>query len=151
MDKTALVTLEKPAHQILKSDNIYSNFLNPRDDYALRFAAWELLVLLDEAGMRINAALWAYDENGNGRWRLLIASPYVEKHGPLSAYQMIQSILSRHPTIKGIALDDISVASPKDARMRSLAGQVSGRTRKKLDAETYFCWVSDSHIHYVLD
>ena len=95
MDKKAVVTLNQPG--ILQArivNGVFHELLSPRESLAPRLEGWKLIVLLDETGFRISAAFWAFDENESGRWRLFIASPFVDKHGPLKAYLHIQNILT---------------------------------------------------------
>jgi hypothetical protein len=60
----------------------------------------------------VQAAIWFYLTD-SGEWRLLIASPFVEKDGPKKAYSFVQGVLAKSSPPLGISLKDISVVSPK--------------------------------------
>lgn len=72
----------------------------------------KLIEALDKADFQVEAAIWFYLTD-SGEWRLLIASPLVEKEGPKKAYSLIQRVLSKSLPPLGISLKDISVVSPK--------------------------------------
>lgn len=68
-----------------------------------------LVQALDDAGWTVSAALWLYSPDAS-RWRLLIASPLVERHGPREAYAGIQRALNGLDRgDAGLALDDVMV------------------------------------------
>lgn len=71
-----------------------------------------LIEALDKAGFQVEAAIWFYFTD-SGEWRLLIASPFVEKNGPKKAYNFIQGVLTKSSPPLGISLKDISAVSPK--------------------------------------
>ncbi|MCK4385659.1 MAG: hypothetical protein KAW16_07520 [candidate division Zixibacteria bacterium] len=71
-----------------------------------------LIKALDKAGFQVEAAIWFYLTD-SGEWRLLIASPFVEKNGPKKAYNFIQGVLAKSSPPLGISLKDISAVSPK--------------------------------------
>jgi hypothetical protein len=66
---------------------------------------------LDEKGFRLDAALWFYLTDSD-EWRLLLASPFVEKEGPRKSYNVIQSVLEGLSPPSAISLKDISIVSP---------------------------------------
>jgi hypothetical protein len=71
-----------------------------------------LIEALDKEGFQVEAAIWFYFTD-SGEWRLLIASPFVEKDGPKKAYSFIGSVLAKLAPPYEISLKDISVVSPK--------------------------------------
>jgi hypothetical protein len=71
-----------------------------------------LIEALDKADFQVQAAIWFYFTD-SGEWRLLIASPFVEKNGPMKAYNSVQGVLEKLSPPPGISLKDISVVSPK--------------------------------------
>lgn len=71
----------------------------------------ELIEALDKADFQVQAAMWFYFTDSD-EWRLLIASPLVEKNGPKKAYSFIQSVLTHLSPPTGISLKDISTLSP---------------------------------------
>lgn len=71
----------------------------------------KLIAALDKQGLEIDAAMWFYSSDADG-WRLLIASPLLERKGPKEAYTLMQSVLRRLSPPPRISLKDISVVSP---------------------------------------
>ena len=71
----------------------------------------KLITGLDEKGFRLDAALWFYLTDSD-EWRLLLASPFVEKEGPRKSYNVIQSVLEGLSPPSAISLKDISIVSP---------------------------------------
>ena len=75
-----------------------------------------LLKKLDKIKFNVKAALWFYMPDSE-EWRLLFASPLVDKIGPTKTYEKIQSLL---PELQEeleqnyeLSLQNISVVSPK--------------------------------------
>src|SRR5213079_3376918 len=62
--------------------------------------------------------LWLYEPEIN-EWRLLIVSPSVDSEGPLAAYRLVSAALQSGQS--RLSLDNISVVSPEDPRVRALA------------------------------
>ena len=67
--------------------------------------------LLDK-GFEIVCSLWLYNVESS-RWRLVLASPVVDREGPRRAYEVIQEILQENWEMD-IWLRDISALSPND-------------------------------------
>lgn len=70
-----------------------------------------LVDALDNAGFQVEAALWFYLTDSD-EWRLLIASPFVERNGPKDSYSFIQSVMAELSEPLAISLKDVSVVSP---------------------------------------
>ncbi|HLA84359.1 MAG TPA: hypothetical protein VJL29_06170 [Thermoguttaceae bacterium] len=85
-----------------------------------------LLHALDEAGIVIRSALWFYLEE-SAEWRLILATPLVNVHGPKKAYEKVQEVL-KSLEAKGEPLDihlwQISLVSPEDTLVKHLRGAV---------------------------
>jgi hypothetical protein len=62
-----------------------------------------LIETLDQSEFEVTAAMWFYMPE-NGEWRLIIASPYVDKNGPKRSYEFIQNILDQLPNNSKAAL-----------------------------------------------
>jgi hypothetical protein len=62
---------------------------------------------------KVTAALWYYISE-SAKWRLLIGSPYVGKHGDRKSYELIQSIMNKSLKDSKISLDMISPMKSKD-------------------------------------
>ena len=88
-------------------------------------AGAKLIEALDESNFNVASAMWFYLSDNN-EWRLIIASPYVDKNGPMKSYELIQDKLDEiknHITVvtmlqgdinSFISLQNISVVSPND-------------------------------------
>jgi hypothetical protein len=64
---------------------------------------------LDETEWPVTAALWLFFSESN-QWRLIFASPTVNKEGPGNAYKHIQTALRNLPTgTSSVGLQDIAV------------------------------------------
>jgi len=73
-----------------------------------------LIKALDEDKFDVRAAMWFYLTDSN-EWRLIIASPFVDKNGPKKSYEFILRELiklSKRPL--AIFLKNVSVISPQD-------------------------------------
>lgn len=70
-----------------------------------------LIEELDKTNFKVRAALWFYLTDSD-EWRLFIASPFVEKEGPIKSYDFIQTLLVKLSPPSEISLKDISVLSP---------------------------------------
>jgi hypothetical protein len=86
---------------------------------AMISAGADLTRQLDRSHWPVVGALWLYEPEIN-EWRLLLASPVVGSEGPLAAYRRVNAALE---TLLGsrLSLEDISVVSPEDPRVRALA------------------------------
>ena len=73
-------------------------------------AGKRLTEALDRESFELVASLWYYDAE-NGDWRLIIASPLVDRQGPLEAYRVVQKVLG-DLKLENLNLNDISVVSP---------------------------------------
>src|ERR1700682_1679623 len=81
-------------------------------------AGERVLQILDNAGFKVNIALWLYSSEFEA-WRLYIASPLVDTKGPKEAYlQLFSALRSIEPDLASAVT--ITVVSPKDPFMRSL-------------------------------
>ena len=71
-----------------------------------------LLKALDEAGLDIRAAFWLYFPEPE-EWRLVFATPVVDKKGPLKVYSLIRSILQKLEPVPDISFRHITVVGTK--------------------------------------
>ncbi len=76
-----------------------------------------LIQELDKSKFKVQAAIWVYMDDSD-EWRLLIASPYVEKKGPKKSYNFIQTVLAKLSPPPEVSLRNISVVSPSDNLIR---------------------------------
>ena len=67
---------------------------------------------LDQDSFRVTAALWFYDSDFE-RWKLIIESDLVGKHGPLEAYRRLSDSVRKIKT-GGFALDPVRVELVKE-------------------------------------
>ena len=56
------------------------------------------------------------------KWRLTIASPTVDKQGPLSSYPNLRRIVARE--LPAVLPDDVSLVSPNDPFVKEVSGWV---------------------------
>lgn len=87
-------------------------------------AGRRLIEELDLSDFRVDAALWLFREE-SANWRLILASPLFDSHGPKETYRRLQNILAKldygpHDQSKVIGLSEIQVASPKDELIQLL-------------------------------
>ena len=72
-----------------------------------------LLSVLDKSRFSVKAALWFYLSDSN-EWRLIFALPLVDRIGPQAAYEKMQSQLQKLDPKYNLALQNISIVSPKE-------------------------------------
>ncbi|NQU21105.1 MAG: hypothetical protein HQ567_07465 [Candidatus Nealsonbacteria bacterium] len=80
----------------------------------------ELIGILDKAGYPVHSALWLYSSDRYDEWRLVIATPLVDKEGPLAAYQKLDGILRKDRPDFVVSLRQIQLVSPTDLVIRSV-------------------------------
>ncbi len=78
----------------------------------------DMSLRLLEKGFELVCSLWLYHPESN-RWRLVLASPIVDREGPRKAYEIIEQILQENWEM-GIWLRDISAVSPSDPLVQAL-------------------------------
>ncbi|HUT45712.1 MAG TPA: hypothetical protein VMX36_05470 [Sedimentisphaerales bacterium] len=78
-----------------------------------------LLSKLDEIEFNVKAALWFYVQDSE-EWRLIIASPIVDKDGQKKAYETVQSQLQELNGRYELSLRNISLVSPGDKLIKAL-------------------------------
>jgi|SRR5579871_2078876 len=77
-----------------------------------------VLQILDQAGFKVNIALWLYSSEFEA-WRLYLASPVVDVNGPKKAYvQLLSAIRSYDPDLTSAIT--ITLVSPRHPLMRAL-------------------------------
>lgn len=89
----------------------------------------ELLRQLDRRDFPVDSMLWVHLPE-EGYWRLVIASPLVQKQGGAAGYRLLNEVL-RSINLAGVKLEDISLFEPDSAQLRSfrsLAAQSSTLT-----------------------
>ena len=90
-----------------------------------------LLEKLPSFGFPVVEAFW-YHFPDSGSWRLVIASPMLQKLGPLAAYTALRDILRK---IKSrLELSDISFLSPNDPQYQDLRNAALGPGRAGVGA-----------------
>ncbi len=90
-------------------------------------AGEELVRALDDAGVRVTAALWYFDEDAQ-RWKLLLASPQVAARGPRELYGRIQAVMNdprASSTVESVIdLSDVNVLPADDPLVDLLRGSL---------------------------
>jgi len=77
----------------------------------------KLISALDASGFEVSSALWLYSSEHED-WRLIIATPLVDKEGPRATYRMVQRVLRK--TGLNLDLRRIGVVSPSDSLIQVL-------------------------------
>jgi hypothetical protein len=96
----------------------------------LRRAAADLLAVLDREQIPVTAAFWRLDDD-EFQWRLVLASPEVEQHGPRAFYDKVGERL-RAEGIDELSVINISAVPPDDPtarRLRRILTIPSGQVR----------------------
>ena len=86
-------------------------------------AGLRYLDALDKAGVPVLAAFWLRLREAQ-EWRFVVATPLVQRNGPLFAYKRLQSLLASFgddPRVCRLILSELTVVSPSDERVRLLA------------------------------
>lgn len=78
-------------------------------------AGRNLLKALDEASMKVSAAMWFFLEN---EWRYIIATPRVNKEGPLQVYTLLGQLSDRVQI--DIDFNDVCVVPPDDEKISKM-------------------------------
>jgi hypothetical protein len=84
----------------------------------------KLIEALDTSKLSVHSAFWFYLDEAQ-KWRLIIASPYVDQYGPTASYTLIQDVLEKIEPPLQIQLSDITVVSPHDDLIRLLSSAIS--------------------------
>jgi hypothetical protein len=78
--------------------------------------AAKLIRLLDKTELEVHSALWLYSPEED-KWRLVIATPMIERRGPQRAYMVIQKILANNPEFSDLSFMDISLVSERNSKL----------------------------------
>jgi len=76
-------------------------------------AGESLIRKMDESRASVTAALWFYLSESD-EWRLMLATPLVDKEGPKKVYERIQRLLEGQDVQYDLSLDNIAIVSPDD-------------------------------------
>ena len=90
----------------------------------------KLLDVLDHSDLSVAAAFWYYMD-GPEMYRLMIATPYYDKHGPRKTYKKIQEAIQKSKTDIDLGWATVSVLGLKDQTVRTL---------KCYPGATHFIW-----------
>ncbi len=105
---------------------------------------------ISHARARVQAAFWQFLPESL-EWRLVVATPLVDEIGPLSVYSKIQADLGKIKPPLSLTLQNISVISPKDERVKMLRKSmkiVSGAPRGRFSASPVIgAYIDDSYIY----
>jgi hypothetical protein len=81
-------------------------------------AGKNLIERLDEEQFNVTSSFWWYTVDV-GEWRLVIASPVVDTHGPKAAYEQVLRVLSDMPQVSSlVSLRNIAILSPREHVVR---------------------------------
>ena len=82
-------------------------------------AGVKLIHKLDESEFKVHSALWFYNSEIDV-WRLLIATPLVDKLGPHEVYKKVKAAIDKMEQPFEISLESISVISPTNMLIKIL-------------------------------
>jgi hypothetical protein len=92
---------------------------------AMAAAGAELLRRLDRAGLLVRAALWLYMPD-EGRWRFVLATPFVKADGPRKVYKKIQAVLAKLPEDQPrVDLQSITAIDSSEPFVQALRSAIS--------------------------
>jgi len=91
-------------------------------------AGGQIIRGLTEAGVRVLAACWARDSDGD-KWVLYLSLPLADRDGPLAAYREVQKAL-RFSKAEGLTISDIVVVGEGDPITKSILGFWPHRTAR---------------------
>lgn len=96
-------------------------------------AGEKLIKYLDTTSFRVVAAFWYYFSETND-WRLVIASPYVAKRGPLASYKFLQSALANLRGPKVLHVTDLIALPVEDPLIQALgqAFRITGISNSRM-------------------
>ena len=83
----------------------------------------EVIAQLERAGISVDTAVWLQAEDTD-EWRLIIASDYVDQHGPRRVYERLAELLTVSNLVS-LRIDDISVLTTRDHLIRGLKRRVA--------------------------
>lgn len=83
-----------------------------------------LLEKLDERGVHVDAALWAYDSESE-RYQLVVASGTVPEEGARQLFEKVRDALQELPEDERVSFSDITVANPYMGIVASLSTRVN--------------------------
>jgi hypothetical protein len=78
-----------------------------------------LIKALDKTDFQVHSALWFYLPESD-EWRFIIASPLIDKEGPIKAYTYVRKELAKLSPPVGISLKNISIFSPNNDLIKLL-------------------------------
>jgi hypothetical protein len=79
----------------------------------------KLIQKLDKSEFKVHSALWFYNSEADV-WRLLIATPLVDKRGPHEVYKKIKAVIDKMEQPFEISLQSISAISPTNQLIKIL-------------------------------
>jgi hypothetical protein len=91
----------------LGNDEVVANTLTE----AMIEGGKRLLMELDAENVHADGAFWYYFDDQKF-WKLMLALPGLEKHGPKAAYKKVQSAIERMPGEHALSLEDVAILKP---------------------------------------
>ena len=106
------------------------------DDYIAE--AIVLIEALDNDGFIIDSALWYYFVEAD-EWRLIIATPSVDKDGPLATYKKVNKVIKEKNIFIETPFRKLTVMSPNDPLIKFLKLLIkTGPTISKIRIQNKF-------------
>ena len=83
----------------------------------------KLLKELDQSNLEVTSAFWYYVSESE-QYRLVIVTPFFEKHGPRKTYEKVQKVLRSEKDLD-LTLSDIYLMGPDDPLNKGLRALLS--------------------------
>lgn len=95
-----------------------------------------VLDALDKAHLDIRLAFWRYFDEPS-EWRLVLATPLVDRHGPLEVYRTIVQRLSKLPADKRIAIQFVTAVGLKNPLSLAVPPPAGKKWEPRSTGDTY--------------
>ena len=97
----------------------------------------EVIQALDKSDLKVMSAFWLFHDEAE-EWRLMIATPYYDRNGPLETYRKVLQVLEDNSL--PMRLESISVISLSDYRNKAV--RASLKTGDEITGKWYSSFVS---------
>lgn len=117
-------------------------------------AGKDLLQRLSQTDFKIVAAFWLWTMERN-EWRLVVSSPWQDKHGPLKSYRKIRETLAQPPElIAQLRLPEVLALDTKKPLIKALRAYAKKYRTNLAGERLRDYWldhvsVDDSYIYFV--
>lgn len=114
---------------------------------AMMAAGAQLLALLQEAKVKVEACAWVYQEE-RGQWLFIVSTPAVKRRGGRDIYDITRELIPRIPDgdeVFGLGvLRARSDRDPLAVSLKKLAPRLHGKPARRLHYTVVDNWILDS-------